>query len=352
MVFRTLRGRPDTDIRVWCLRVVFETLSACSRKVTIMKKLTRLLVVVNRAETDLALVAKAVVLAHRHGAGVELFHCDAERAYALRQSYDPTGVERSRQACIQSSLQYLEILRKSAAATDVEISIDAVCESPLYEAIVHKASSSRPDLVMKHAAGAHPLRGLAWEANDWQLMRACPVTLWLSRGRPWPASPKLAVAVDVSEHETAGLARAILATSECLTRGCRGEVEVIYSEPAEMGAARRGLRAAAIEGLVRDAGVMADRVHVLSGSPEQALPAFAAGRGYDAFVMGALTHREGCSTLVGTLTAKLVETFDCDFILVNSGDRQGSTKSDPAASQAHFEVGLAPAHYHEPLFRI
>lgn len=317
-----------------------------------MEKLTRLLVVVNRAETDLALVAKAVVLARRHGAAVELFHCDAERAYALRQTYDPTGVEQSRQGCIQSSRHYLEVLRKSAAAADVEISIDAVCDSPLYEAIVHKVLSSRPDLVMKHAAGAHPRRGLAWEANDWQLMRACPVTLWLSRGRPWPVSPKLAVAVDVSEHETAGLARAILSTSECLTRGCRGEVDALYSEAAGTEAARREQRAAELQGLLREVGAMADRVYVLSGSPEQALPAFAAGRGYDAFVMGALTHREGCSTLVGTLTAKLVETFDCDFILVKPGTCRGSIKSDTAAPQPHIEVGLAPAHYHEPLFRI
>jgi hypothetical protein len=32
--------------------------------------------------------------------------------------------------------------------------------------------------------------------------------------------------------------------------------------------------------------------------------------------MGALTHRKGLSLLVGTLTGKLVEAVDCDFVLV------------------------------------
>jgi nucleotide-binding universal stress UspA family protein len=32
--------------------------------------------------------------------------------------------------------------------------------------------------------------------------------------------------------------------------------------------------------------------------------------------MGALTRRHGFSTLLGTLTSKLVDTLDCDFVLV------------------------------------
>jgi len=43
--------------------------------------------------------------------------------------------------------------------------------------------------------------------------------------------------------------------------------------------------------------------------------AFAAHR-YDVLVLRAVTHREGLAPLVGSLTGKLVELLDCDFILV------------------------------------
>ena len=37
---------------------------------------------------------------------------------------------------------------------------------------------------------------------------------------------------------------------------------------------------------------------------------------YDALVLGGLTHRKGIAPLIGTLTSKLVEGLDSDFILV------------------------------------
>jgi len=46
------------------------------------------------------------------------------------------------------------------------------------------------------------------------------------------------------------------------------------------------------------------------------VPAFAGAREFDVLVMGALTRRRGLSTLVGTLTGKLVDALRCDFVLV------------------------------------
>ena len=79
------------------------------------------------------------------------------------------------------------------------------------------------------------------------------------------------------------------------------------------------------------AGVRPDQVHVIPGEPAQTLPRFAAGR-YDLFVMGALTHRKTPAALVGTLTGRLLETLDCDFVLVKTPDlaarAEGGTDAD------------------------
>src|SRR6185312_16556674 len=98
----------------------------------------------------------------------------------------------------QRSRRYLDRLRDVAVGAGVPITVDAACESPLYAAIVHKVLRSASDLVIKSAVSADPRRRFALDANDWQLMRACPATLLLSRGKSWQACPRFIAAVDVS----------------------------------------------------------------------------------------------------------------------------------------------------------
>ena len=281
-----------------------------------MNELNRILAVLDGTDADVVILAKAVALAHQHGAALELFLCDAEHAYSLLHAYDPSGIAAARHDCIREARRYLESLKDTAVGADVRISVDSACESPLYEGIVRKVLKSRPDLVIKNAAGTHPLRRFGCDANDWQLMRACPATLLLSRGRSWRPCPRLAAAVDISGQETAELVQAIVQTSRSLAEDSHGELEVLYSEPCGIEPAKHQAHLAALEELTRAAGLEGHPVHVLSGAAEQSLPAFAADRNYDVLVMGALTHRKGLSALVGTLTAKLIETLDCDFVLV------------------------------------
>lgn len=138
-----------------------------------MSKLTRILAVLGGTDADDAVVAKGVALAHQQGAALELFLCDAERAYSLLHSYDPICVAAFRRECIRESRRYLECVRDSAvgAGADIPISVDAVCECPLYEAIVRKVVRSRADFVIKSATSMHPLPRFAWDPNDRLLMR-------------------------------------------------------------------------------------------------------------------------------------------------------------------------------------
>ena len=282
-----------------------------------MRVLKKILAVLDGGDADATALCKAVSLARWHGAELELFLCDAQRAYSLSRTYDPHGIEEFRRAAVRESRRYLEGLRDTAVGADVRISVDAACESPLYEGIVRKVMSSRPDLVIKSAAGRDRQE---WDANDWQLMRACPATLLLSRGHCWGPVLKLAAAVDVSECEASDAGRAVpqsvIEFCASVSAGSTGNLEVLYSEAPDASPDSHRRRALLLDSLAREAGVAGERVHILRGEPEQTLPAFASDRGYDALVMGALTHRVGVSTLIGTLTAKLVETLGCDFVLV------------------------------------
>jgi universal stress protein E len=284
-----------------------------------MKDLTSILVAVDRSDRDRHVLEKAVILASRFSARIELFLCDAEHEYVLRHSYDPCGAEKARETCLADARQYLDSLREPFEAGPLRLSADVACESPLYEGIVHKILKSGPDLVMKSPAGEHPGCRLALSDNDWQLMRTCPVPLMLVGRHTWSSPPRFAAAVDVSSQETPGLAKAILRMAEYLQIGCKGNLDVISCKRSGATEAERQEHARSLHELASEIQVGSERVHAFDGDPENVLPAFAAKRRYDLLILGALTHRPGLAPLIGTLTSKLVDALDSDFLLVKPG---------------------------------
>lgn len=281
-----------------------------------MQKLTTILAVIDPAAQPQQVLGKALALARYFGARIELFLCDAEHAYMLGRAYDTAGVDRAHALCVEEGRRYLGHLGHDCGVTDVAINVDVACESPLYESIVRKAQECAADLVIKAASGDHPMRRFCLGANDWQLARTCPATLMLVRGRTWAPLPRFAAAVDVSDSETAGLALGVMRTAEYLSLGCHAELELLYSAVDIEDAEAYGHRLTKLSQLAEEFHVGRDHVHALQGAPEQRLPAFAAARGYDVLVMGALTHRKGITSLIGTLTSHLVDALDCDFVLV------------------------------------
>ena len=285
-----------------------------------MQRLSSVLVVLDRGARDAALLAKSVVLARKFGARIELFSCDAERGYAFRHTYDPRGLAKARQACLTDLSNYLQGLREPLNALDIEVSIDAACESPLYEGIVRKVCRSAPDLVLKAVTLEESSDHVALNPNDWQLVRACPVPLLLSRAGIWPARPHFAVAVDRCDAETAPLVEVILQTAEYLRAGCGGDIEVVLGDHSGAKARARRAQAVRLRRLGRELHIGADRIQIVTGDAHTVLPACVGKRGHHILVLGALEHREGATELVATLARKLINALDCDFILIKPSD--------------------------------
>jgi len=284
---------------------------------SVVDKLKSILVVIDRASNPHLTLAKACVIARHAGARLELFMCDAEHGYSLRQAYDARGVKEAREACLASARRYLESLRQAVSAPDIEVTVDVACESPEYQGIMSKVYRSCPDLVIRAArASADRRTAPGVDANALQLVRTCPVPLMLTHGKPWQPQPRFAAAIDVSPGETPGLASATLRTSAYLARSCGAGLDVLYGErETESDPAVREELAR----LAREVNVPPERVHVVKGDPARAVPGFAAEQGYDVMVLGALSHRPGLAPIVGTLTGNVLETLDCDCVLVKPG---------------------------------
>ncbi len=274
-----------------------------------------ILVVVERSGDVSTLLRKALLLARSFGARLELFLCDSEQAFVLDHAYDRAGVQAAKAASVAEARQYLSGLRDRAGAAGLDISIDAECESPLYESVVRKVLRSGPDLVMKAARVEHTRKHALADPNDWQLMRTCPCPLMLSGSRRWRDPPRFVAAVDVSEGETLELSRRVIEAAQALAGAYGAELHAVYGDTGSA-----GHTSAHHEKLHRlcAADMAAEHVHVVAGQPERTLPAFLREQAYDAVVLGALAHRSAGTTPVGTLTSTLLDALDCDFILVKS----------------------------------
>jgi len=299
-----------------------------------MSKPSSILAVAQRGRSDTVLLSKAAALARGFGFGLELFLCESEQAYALKHSYVPNGRGTGVSDCVARAREYLLEQRKLIDPAVGRVGIDAVCDSPLYEAIVTKVTRSRPDLVMKAAGGVEQLSHSAFDENDWQLMRACPATLALVQGRHWRKRLRIAAAVDVSEEETEGLAASIVRIARRLALATGGELDLIYVEHQSAEHAESGAHAGRLRDLAHQADLDEHHAHILAGPAERELPEFAVGRDYDVLALGALTHRKVAVQLVGNLTATLVEALDSDFLLIKPDSALRADRALPWARNA------------------
>lgn len=288
-----------------------------------VKGVERMLVSLDR-EGAQEVFDKAVMLARLFGARLELFLCDAEGAYVQQRQYEPARAEIARESCLTDARRFLESLLRSSPHEGVSVAIDAACESPLYLGIVRKVRRSAPDLVVRGVSGGHRRR---FCASDWDLARSCPAPLLLTQGRPWRAKPLVAAAVDLSAEESPALTHEILDTAKRFADAGHGTLEVLHAghfcHAPDVAAAHRSR----LEERAREAGVTPSRLRLVDGEPAVVLTEFATARRYDLIVLGALTHRRALTALVGTLTGRLLETIESDFLLVKPASNSAGSST-------------------------
>lgn len=288
-----------------------------------MESVKSILVALSRDIASPQALKRAIALARRYEASLHLFLCDSDSAYVLQHRYDRDGVAAARQSSIARAYEYLHEQWNAFAIKDVRCDFDAVCESPLYEAIARKVAHSSPDLVIRAIDGDGSNHGSALSGSDWELVRTCPAALLLTRGRTWSERQRLAVAIDISGDEKPGLTHAILRAAAQFSCPGATELELLYGCGRMPGVSMDLLR----DELARraaEAGAKANAYHVLAGDPATSIAAFAATRNYDVMVLGALTHHKAPTALVGTLTGKLIERVDCDLLLVKPGTQSAA----------------------------
>ena len=275
------------------------------------KHLDSILLCADRSSEAQDALRKASILARYLDAKIELFACDTEHGWAANPSSQSEAARAALESCLAASRIYVEALRGSIPATDLQIVTRVDCARGVAEGVTERVRTGGHALVVKNfdMGPAHAWRGPT--SADLRLVQACEVPLLLTRARPWSTPLQVWVALDLRRCDLRH-GRAVLEIARLVAEGCRGRRVVAYVEPHTGGDtdAERTL-----EDARRAFGLAPADLRLLTGDPLKELPRALHSGGADLLVMAKPASTAGRHARQ-PLVERLLGLGDCDVLLV------------------------------------
>ncbi len=306
-----------------------------------MDRIADILVIVDPtiAAAEQPAIAKAHALAKRLDASVELLACDTEYS---RETRIAAQWPRNGNALPGDSLPAM-LTRWAAPLRDdrVHVETHAITGDSLYESVLSWMRNSPADLVVKDTHHHSVAKRTFVTNTDWNLIRACPLPLLLTKPARWGSPPVFAAAVDPghANDALAALDHRLLDVTVNLARRFDARVHAIHAYfPSTIAVAgpggmppmgdvsAQGLAAeqehtrSEIKKLTDEYGIAAANLHVGMGVAAQYIPRVAAECHADLVVMGAIARSGLKRTFIGSTAERVLEALPCDVLVVKPTD--------------------------------
>ncbi len=309
-----------------------------------MKRLDRILVVLDPTTELQPALSKAATLARRCEATLELFICDFDPSLSGQPFFDTDKLRQLREEFVTERLTYLEEAAEDLRTEGLAVETHVHWDNPTYRGIVRRVEESSPDLVVKDTHHHTVLRRTLFTNTDWNLIRTCPAPLLLVKPGDWPDSPRVLAALDPGHlgDKPATLDHDILEWSELVAARMGGELHAVHAFfPAALLAATTSMggmplvtdvTAAEIveEERKRIAGVLGEivashdivpvRVHLEQGAAYEVLPRVAEQLGAALLVMGAVSRSRLQEVFLGSTAERVLDRLGCDVLVVKPPD--------------------------------
>ena len=309
-----------------------------------MKRLDRILAVLDPTAEAQPGLARAATLARLSGATLELFICDFDPSLSGQPFFDTDKLRGLREEFVSERLEYLEEMAEDLRAGGLAVETHVHWDNPLYRGVVRRVEESAPDLVVKDSHYHTALRRTLFTNTDWSLIRTCPAPLLLVKAGDWPASPRILAAVDPGHlgDKPAALDHDILDWSALLAAHLGGEVHAVHAFfPAALLSAATGMAGMPLAGGITAAEIVeserkriagslssivgshalgGERVRLEQGSASEVLPRVAESLGAAVLVMGAVSRSRLQEIFLGSTAERVLERVGCDVLVVKPPD--------------------------------
>jgi universal stress protein E len=303
-----------------------------------MKELKRILAVVDPTVADQPAVRRAAWLASKSGAQLELLVCYYNEYLSGDRLFDSPSLEKARDEVIENHEKHLEALAEPLRADGIVVKTSAVWDHPLYEGIVRHAIDSDADIVVKDTHHHSAVTRALLTNTDWNLIRTCPVPLWLVKPADVGETPVFVAAIDpMHQHDKpAALDDEILHVAKDISEKVDGDVHAFHAYDPRIAVATATANAYIPVSLPFDEieqqmhedhekrfieitefhKIPTDNAHLVAGLTHEELPSIAEKLKADVVVMGAVARNRWKRLFIGATAERTLEDLPCDLLII------------------------------------
>ncbi len=303
-----------------------------------MHKISRIMCIIDPTASEQPAMGRAAWLARNVGAELDLFVCYYNEYLSGDRLFDSPSLEKARREVIGSHEKHLEKLAEPLQRAGLIVRTRALWDHPLYEGIVRQAEATGADIVFKDTHHHSALARALLTNTDWNLIRTCPVPLWLVKPHEVAESPVFVAAIDpLNEHDKpAALDDEILVLSKALAEKSGGEVHAFHSYDPRIAVATATANAYIPVSLPFDEiekqmheqhekrfnevtefhGLDDKHAHLIAGLTHEELPIMADKMKADVVVMGAVARNRWKRLFIGATAERTLEHVPCDVLIV------------------------------------
>ncbi len=303
-----------------------------------MQTISRILSVVDPTVEDQPALRRAAWLAKKSGAELELIICYYNEYLSGDRLFDSPSLAKARKEVITNQEQHLETLAEPLRKTGIVVKTTAHWDHPLSDAIVRHAVASNADMVFKDTHHHSAVTRALLTNTDWNLIRTCPVPLWLVKPHDLADSPAIIAAIDpMNQHDKpAALDDEILQISKLIGDMVGGNVHAFHSYDPRIAVATATANAYIPVSLPFDEieqqmhedhekrfkeitsfhEIDNDKAHLVAGLTHEELPQIAEQLDADLVVMGAVARNRWKRLFIGATAERTLEHLPCDLLIV------------------------------------
>lgn len=298
-------------------------------------QLRQLLVVIDPSHPSQPALQRAHWLARATLAKVELLLCEYNSALSHSLIFDSDTLTSARAAMLASLHAELEAMAAPLREEGLQVSVQVRWGKPLEQVILQRVAELQPDLLLKSSHQHHNLKQRLLGNSSWQLLRHCPVPLWLVQHGEWQCR-QLCAALDPlhADDKPAALDQQLIATAQLLSDTLGIQPHYLHSYApvpqsllfdsalVEDYAHYRQLCAtqhrAAFEQLLANAGVPRNQAQLREGFAEEEIARFVREEQIDLLLMGAIARGHLANALLGNTAERVLESVECDVLILKA----------------------------------
>ena len=297
-------------------------------------ELKQLLVVLDPTHEDKQpSLERAAWVAERSGAALELIVCEHNPALEGGFFFDGPAQEKARNSLLANRKKWLEKLAEPLKEKGLTVNCESRWGKPLSKMVIQRVKELQPDIVFRDATTHSLLERLFLNNTSWQLIRHCPVPLWLSRDSEW-CGKKLCAAVDPGHlNDTKNeLDHHLIQVAQYFEQTLKLEANYLhtyapfpkslifdatlaatYDQQVSAGISQHKQRFAE---LFSNYNVADERKHLIEGFAENAIPEFVEQEEVDLLVIGAIARGSLETALIGHTAERVLEEANCDLLIM------------------------------------